>query len=193
MLPVFPYSPMPGGITRTAFWNENNLKYDSGVQQGFTNFAKPLIQYTIPLSIYNEIKQSSVWPFFRDTTRGMAKPFLIKDPYDQWVQPVTVVRSGFTHAATVAFCDTNSYSVRVDTLFIGSLSSVLSGYVRLGVEYNYSVDDGILTVNTKASGDVWTNGQTVSYYKKVKLQSGFTEAAAIWNIFGASLTMSELP
>lgn len=193
MLPVFPYSPMPGGITRQAFWNENVTTYDSGVDQGFSNYAKPLMLYTIPLSLYNEIKQSSVWQFFQNTTRGMTKPFLVTDPYDRWIAPVTVVRSGFTSGASLHFCDANSYSVRVNTTYIGSLTSALSGYVRLGVEYGYDVDAGILTVNTKATSDVWTNGQTVSYFRKVRLTSPFVETAAIWNIFGSALTLKELP
>lgn len=193
MLPIFPYSPMPGGMTRQAFWNSNNQTYDSGVQQGFTNFIKPLFRYTIPLSLYNEIKQSSVWPFFRDTTRDMALPFLIKDPYDQFSAPVTAVRSGLTNGASLMLYDTKSYSIRVDTTSIGSLSSTLSGYVRLGVNYNYSVDSGILSVNTKGATDVWTYPSTVSYFRKVKLTSPFVETAAIWNVFGAALTLAELP
>lgn len=193
MLPIFPYSPMPGGMTRQPFWNENSQVYDSGVQQGFTNYVKPLYRYTIPISFYNEVKQSSVWPFFVNATKGMVKPFLIKDPYDQFAQPVTIARSGITNAATLQICDVNSYSIRVDTTYIGSLSSTLSGYVRLGVEYNYSIDQGILTVNTKAPADVWTNGQTMSYYRKVKLTSPFIETATIWNVFGTTLTFGELP
>lgn len=193
MLPVFPYSPMPGGITRQAFWNENVTVYDSGVDQGFSNYVKPLMQYTIPLSLYNEIKQSSVWPFFMNSTRGMTKPFLVTDPYDHWAAPNTAVRSGFTSAATVQLFDANSYSIRVDTTYIGSLTSTLSGYVRLGVEYNYDVDAGLFTVNTKAASDVWTTNQTVGYFRKVRLTTGFVETAAIWNIFSALITMKELP
>lgn len=193
MLPVMPYSPMPGGMQRTPFWNENNQTYDSGVQQGFTNYVKPLFRYSIPLSLYNEVKQASIWTFFRDTVKGQTKPFLIKDPYDMWVQPVTVVRSGLTNGSSVFFCDTNSYMVRVDTLYISSLASVSSGYVRLGIEYGYDTDTGVLNVNTKAAGDVWTNGQTVAYYRKVKLAAPFTEASAIWNVFAAQLNLQELP
>ncbi len=192
-LATFPYSPMPGGMTREAFWNTNNQTYDSGVQQGFSNFVKPLYRYTIPLSLYNELKQSSVWQFFRDTTRGMTIPFLIKDPYDQFSAPVTAVRSGLTNGASLALYDTKSYSIRVDTLSIGSLSSTLSGFVRLGTNYSYNVDSGMLVVNTKAAADVWTYPATVSYFRKVKLTAGFVETAAIWNIFGAALTLAELP
>ena len=192
MLPIFPYSPMPGGITRSAFWNENVQTYDSGADQGFSNYVKPLYRYTIPLSIYNEIKQANVWPFFRDQTRGMLRPFYIKDPYDQYSAPATAVRSGLTNGASLHLYDTNSYSIRVDTTSIGSLASVLSGYVRLGVEFTYNIDSGMLVVNTKATGDVWTYPSTVSYYRKVRLAQGFTESAMIWNVFGGAVTLNEV-
>lgn len=192
MLPTFPYSPMPGGITRTPFWNENVQTYDSGADQGFSNYVKPFYRYTIPLSLYNEIKQAVVWPFFRDQTRGMLRPFYIKDPYDSFSAPVTAVRSGLTNAASVPLYDVNSYSIRVDTTTIGSLASVLSGFVTLGVEYGYNVDSNVLTVNTKAAGDVWTYPHTVSYFRKVRLAAPFVETAQIWNIFGSALTLNEV-
>lgn len=191
MLPIFPYSPMPGGITRQSFWNENVQVYDSGTDQGFSNYLKPLMRYTIPLSLYNEIKQSSVWPFFRDSTRGMLRPFYVKDPYDQWSAPVTAVGTGVTTGGFQLF-DTNSYSIRVDTTYIGSLSSVLSGFVTLGSEFTYNVDSNQLVVNTKASGDVWTYPSTVSYFRKVRLSAGFVETAAIWNVFGSALSLNEI-
>lgn len=192
MLPVFPYSPLPGGMTREAFWNGANNVYDNGEMQGFTNFVKPLMRYTIPLSLYTEIKQSSVWAFFSDTTQGMVKPFLLKDPYLYAINSVVGVQSGVTNAATMFLFDTNSYMVRADTLSIGSLFSASSGYVRLGVEYGYSTDTGVLTVNTKAVSDVW-GVRSATYYRKVKLTSAFVETAAMWNTFGSGLTLQELP
>jgi len=192
MLPTFPYSPMPGGITRTPFWNENVQTYDSGADQGFTNYVKPFYRYTIQISLYNEIKQNSVWTFFRDQTKGMLNAFYIKDPYDQYSAPVTAVRSGLTNAATVALYDTKSYTIRVDTTTIGSLTSTLSGFVTLGVEFGYNVDSNILTVNTKAAADVWTYASTVSYFRKVRLAAPFVETAVIWNIFGSALTLNEV-
>ncbi len=189
---TFPFSPLYAAMTRQKSWNENSNVYDSGDIQGFTNWVRPLYRYTMPISLYNEIKQSSLWAFW-DFVRGTTDPFLIQDPYDNYVASVMAVRSGLTSAATVFLFDINSYFIRANTgVCVFSLASTLSGYVRNGVEYTYARDTGLLTVNTKAITDVW-GARSVSYFKKVKFNSQMVESEMLWNTFGTQLTFIELP
>lgn len=190
-LPTFPFSPLYATMTRQKAWNENSNVYDSGDVQGFTNWVRPLYRYTLPISLYTEIKQSSLWAFW-DIVRGTTLPFVIKDPYDNCVNSVLAVDSGVTNAATAFLFDTNSYFVRADTMAIGSLFSALSGYVTLGTNYNYDRDSGLLTVVAKATNDVW-GARSMSYWKKVKFNSQMVENDLMWNTFATALTLIELP
>lgn len=190
-LPIFPFSPLPANLERFKNWNENDITYDSGEHQTDTAFVKPLYQWTIPVKLMTEIKQSSVWAFW-DDRKGGTRPFLMKDPYDYAVASVMAVRSGITNAATLYFRDLNSYSIRPDTVAVGSLFSTLSGYVRNGVEYSIEQDTGIVTVNTKATADVW-GARSLAYFKKVKFGGPYKETSQMWNIFATNWTIVELP
>lgn len=181
-LPIFPLSPMPAGMTRWKDWASDKQQYDSGLMIGFSPWTKPLYHYSFPVKAMNELKQAPLWAFV-DTVKQTTYPFLMKDPYDYRVNSVLAVRSGLTNAATVFLYDTNSYMLRADTTTIGSLSSTLSGFVRLGVQYQYSQDTGILTVSTKGVADVW-GVRSMQYWKKVSFGSPWKEQAIIWNIFG---------
>jgi hypothetical protein len=192
-LATFPLSPMPATMTRLANWNEDVNQYDSGQSQGFTNYAKPLYNYSINVALMTNIKASSLWTFFRDVTRGQVNPFLMKDPYDNAVNSVLAVASGVTQTTTLYLYDTNSYMVRADTTSISSLFSTLSGYQRLGIAYSYEQDTGILTVNTKAATDVW-GVRSMSYWKKCRLASPYSEKSIIWNNFAADkIDIAEMP
>ena len=191
-LPTFPFSPLFAAMTREFDWNENKNVYDSGDQQGSTNWAKPLYKYTMNISLYNQIKQSSLWAFWNLQTKGMTKPFLIKDPYDNYVSSVIVAGNAATNAATGYIYDTNSFSIRADTTTISTLTSALSGFVTLGHEYSYLQDTGIFTVNTKVTSDVWT-AHSVSYWRKVTFSKKMTEAQILWGTFTTALTFDELP
>lgn len=189
-LSIFPLSPLPGGLTRTKNWNENVTTYDSGVKQGDTNWVRPLFQWTVPVSLFTEIKQSSLWSFY-DVTHGMTRPFLLKDAYDYQVTSVFLCGSGFT-VGSFFTRDVNSYVVRCDTTTIGSLFSTLSGYVTLGHEFSYSQDSGVITVNTKASGDVWSV-RSMEYFKKGSFSTPYAETSPMWNIFQTQFTIEEWP
>lgn len=190
-LATFPFSPLYAQMTREKHWNDQQNIYDSGDIQGFSNWMRPLYQYTMPISLFLDTKQQSLWRFW-DQQKGTVTPFLIKDPYDNAVNSVLAVRSGITNAATLYLFDINSYFVRADTATVGSLFSVLSGYVRNGVEYSYAQDTGLLTVNTKVSNDTW-GVRSMSYWKKVKFSSQYVETAIIWNMFTTQITMMEMP
>lgn len=190
-LPIFPFSPLPANLERFKNWNENDITYDSGEHQTDTAFVKPLYTYTVPVKLMTEIKQSSVWAFW-DDRKGGTRPFLMKDPYDYAVASVMTVRSGITNASTLFFRDTRSFSIRPDTVTVGSMVSALSGYVTLGVEYGIEQDTGILTVNSKAVTDVW-GARSLAYFKKVKWTSPYKETSQLWNIFATSWTFVELP
>jgi hypothetical protein len=188
---VFPL-PIYAMMTREKAWNDDSNIYDSGDVQGFSNWVRPLYRYTMPVSLYNEISQNSLWNFW-DKVKGRMTPFLMKDPYDNAVNSAVVANSGFVQGGSLYICDAvNSFPVRADTTTIGSLWSVLSGFVTLGTQFSYSQDSGILTVNTKALNDVWAV-RSVSYYKKVKFNSQYTETAIMWNTFATALTFIELP
>lgn len=190
-LPIMPYSPLPANIQRTWNWGENVVTYDSGEQQADSPFQKPLLQWQAPVKLMTEIKQSSLQAF-QNATKGMTRPFLMKDPYEYAVNSVLAVRSGITNAATLYFFDTNSYSIRPDTVYCGSLFSALSGYVRNGIEYSVDQDTGIVTVNTKATADVW-GVRSLQYYRKCKFSSQYNETSVLWNIFSTTMQIVELP
>lgn len=189
---IFPLTPLPTEIERYKDWNESVERYDSGERQAASPYLKPLYHYTVNIKLMTEVKQSSLW-YFIDSVKGMTSPFLMKDPYDLYVNSVMGVRSGITNAATLFLYDTRSYMVRADTVTVGSLFSVLSGYVRNGVEYSYDQDSGVLTVNTKAITDIW-GVRSMQYWKKVAFENQYKEVSKLWNLFSVSgMQLSELP
>jgi hypothetical protein len=190
-LMTFPFSPLPAGTSRMKDWNSAVQEYDSGDSQGLSPWIKPLYRYSLPLNNYTEIKQSSLWHFW-DLVKGATIPFLLRDPYDYSINSVLAVRSGITNAATLFFYDVNSYMVRPDTVFTGSLFSALSGYVRLGIEYGLDQDSGILTVNTKAVTDVW-GVRSMFYLKKCRFSGDHNETSPLWNVFNSNLSVKEMP
>jgi hypothetical protein len=190
-LPLFPVSPLPADLGRTWDWGESSAKYDTGARQASTAYTKPLYSYQVPIPVMNEFKESSLYQFV-DGRRGMTDPFFVKDPYVYGVNSVLAVRSGITNAATLYVYDTRSFTIHPDTTTIGSLFSSLSGYVRLGVEYAIDQDSGILTVNTKAVTDVW-GARSFEYFRKMYLDAPYSETAKLWNLFGTTLTLKEMP
>jgi hypothetical protein len=187
---IFPFSPLPAGLERNKNWNVEVQEYDNGDSQGLSAFVKPLYEWSLPMQNYNEIKQSSLWSFW-DTQHGAAIPFLIKDAYDNRVNSVLAVRSGIS-TGTLYLYDTNSYMIRADTTTIGSMFSALSGYVRLGTNYNYDQDSGVLTLTTKATTDTWS-ARSAQYFKKARFVGDFKERSPIWNIFAGNLNIKEMP
>lgn len=191
MLPIMPFSPLPANIQRTWNWGENVVIYDTGEQQADTAFVKPLLQWDCPIKLMTEIKQSSL-EAFQNATKGQTRPFLMKDPYEYQVTSVMGVNSGVTNAATLYFYDTRSYTVRPDSTTVSTLFSTLSGFVTLGTEFSLDQDTGIVTVNTKDVTDVW-GVRSMEYYRKCKFASQYAETSVLWNIFGATLKIVELP
>lgn len=187
---TMPYSPLPAAITRTWNWGENSVDYDSGESQGDTPFVKPLLVYNVPIKLFTEIKQSSL-EAFQNGTQGMTRPFLMKDPYEYQVGSVLAVRSGIA-AGTTFFYDTRSYMVRPDSTTVSTLFSALSGYVTNGVEYSADQDSGVLTVITKSNTDVW-GVRSMEYFRKCKSTTQYSETLTLWNIFGTTLAIRELP
>lgn len=189
-LNIFPTSPLPT-MTREFDWNESQVFFDSGESQSVTPYTRPLFRYNIPFRNFNELKQSSIDYFFRVQQKGGVTPFLIKDPYHFRVNSVLAVSTNQTQGGTLQLFDVDSHFIRVDTTTIGSMTSNLSGYVRLGVEYNYDRDNGVLTVNTIAATDFWTV-QSAQYFRKVKLVGKYAEDSRLWNIFNANLQFREV-
>lgn len=188
---IFPSSPLPGGLRRTKQWNGNNITYDSGANQGFTAWKKPLYRWDVPWQNINDVKQG-VLSTFADSVRGTVDPFLIKDPYDYKVGSVQFVNSAQTEGGTLQTFDTSSFSIRVDTTFIGSLTSALSGFVTLGAEYDYDQDNGVLTVNTIDAIDIWSNPSTIEYFRKAKFDGNYADVSPIWNQFNVQLVIKEI-
>lgn len=188
--PIFPVSPLPAGLDRTKAWGENESLYDSGASNAMTPYQKPLLRYTIPWTNITEQKQQALFAF-NNTTKGKTLPFLMKDPYDYRVNSVLGVRSGYASgSADLHLYDTNSFTVRADTTTIGSLFSVLSGYVTLGQEYTYAQDTGVFHINSKAVNDVW-GVRSMQYFRKCKFSQDYTENAVLWNIFNLNLVIRE--
>ncbi len=190
-LPIFPSSPLPGGLKRTKKWNGNEANYDSGARQGFTAWKKPLFTWAIPWKNINETKQNTLTSF-ADDVRGTVDAFLIKDVYEFAVGSVTLVSTNATQGGTLQTFDTKSYSIRVDTTGIGSLTSALSGYVTLGTEYDYDQDSGVLTVNTINAVDHWSNPTTIEYFRKAHFKDDYSDTSIIWNQFSAGVVIEEI-
>jgi hypothetical protein len=190
-LPILPFSPLPADLQRTRNWGENVNYYDSGASQGDTAFMRPLFVWDVPIQLMNELKEGPLVTFV-DTVKGMTLPFLMKDAYEYQITSGQAVSSGITSGATGWLIANNGFFVRVDTTTIGSLFSASSGYVTLGSEYSYEQDTGIITVNTKASADVW-GLRNAEYFRKVRFSSQYSDTAKIWNIWTADLQITELP
>jgi hypothetical protein len=187
---IFPALPLPAQTDRTRAWGGGGTQYDSGAYQAMTPYSRPMMKYSVPYTNFNEIKQALIQTFV-DSVQGPNRPFLIKDPYEFAVSSVLAVRSGVIGVTTCQLYDTRSFFVRADTTTVGSLFSTLSGYVRNGHEYNYDQDTGVLTVNSKASTDVW-GVRSMEYFRKVAFVGDYRDTAALWNIWNATLNMNEI-
>lgn len=190
-LPIFPFSPLPAGTDRMPDWNAEVQVYDSGDQQGLTPWLRPLYDYRLPLKNYTEIKHSSLWYFISVVAKQQTNPFLMRDPYDFAINSVLAVRSGISAGSLFLF-DVNSFMVRADTTTVGSFFSSLSGYVKLGTNYNYDQDSGVINLTIKSNTDVW-GARSVFYFKKVRLMEPFRETSPLWNIFQGDLHLKEMP
>lgn len=188
-LAIFPSSPLPGGIQRKKRWNGNDVMYDSGAGQGFTAWTQPLYEWNVPWRNINETKQNTL-AYFADQMRGMVLRFLMKDPYDYQVGSVLVVAAGTTAGSYQTF-DINSFHIRVDTTYIGSLTSTLSGFVTLGTDYDYDQDTGVLNITGKASADAWSLVATGEYFRKVHFKQDYSDTSPIWNQFQVNVMIEE--
>lgn len=189
-LEIFPVSPLPANTTRIKRYNANVARYDSGARQAFSNWSKPLYEWSVPFKNFNETKQNTL-NWFYNNQFGPVNPFLMKDPYDFRVNSVLVASAGYTDGATLYVYDTFSYYILVDTTTIGSLSSALSGYVTLGQEYQYDQDTGILTANSIDGTDVWT-AQSLQYFRKVAFKDDYSDTSPVWNIFNSNIVIEEM-
>lgn len=190
-LDIFPSSPLPGGLSRTKQWNGNFVRYDSGAGQGFTAYVQPLYRWQIPWRNIADTKQNTL-AYFADTVKGNVTPFLMKDPYDFAVGSIQWVNTTQTDGDSLQTFDLRSYHIRVDTTYIGSLTSVLSGFVTLGSEYSYDQDTGVLTVNTIGANDRWSTPTTIQYFRKVHFAQDYSDTSPIWNQFQVTVVIEEL-
>ena len=105
---------------------------------------------------------------------------------------VQFVNSNTSLPSTLQTFDTNSFSIRVDTIFIGSLTSAVSGFVRLGLHYDYDQDAGVITVKSMDALDIWSNPTTIEYYRKAKFVNNYADTSPIWNQFNTTIVIEEL-
>lgn len=190
-LAIFPSSPLPGGIQRTKAWNSYNVRYDSGAQQGFTAYKRPLYEWSIPWQNIPDTSQRTI-AYFADTVKGTVTPFLIKDPYDYAVGSVQLVNTTNAQGSSLQTFNTQSFHIRIDTTTIGSLTSVLSGYVSLGTQYSYDQDTGVIMVNTKDTNDRWSTPTTITYFRKVHFKQDYSDMSRLWNQFQISIVLEEI-
>ena len=188
-LMTFPISPLPAA-ERVFNFNENIMRYDSGARQATSAWRRPLYRWTFNFQNINEVTQGTLTTFVRSTF-GRRSPFLMKDPYDYLGYPNIIVNTNATNATTLQVFDVNSFKMRVDTNDISTITSNLSGFVSLGSEFSYNVDDGVFTINTIDAADYWTIG-TVSYWRKVAFANVYTEQSRLWNSFNTQVIMEEI-
>lgn len=187
---IFPVSPLPA-MTRNFNTNVNVARYDSGARQAFSAWKKPLYEWNMNFQNFNETKQNTLTSFAKDMF-GPLTPFLMKDPYDRYVNSVLLCSTNQTNGSTLQTFDVKSFSVRIDTTDISTITSNLSGYVSLGTEFDYDQDSGILIINTIASNDFWSITNTVEYFRKVAFKEDYSDASRIWNIFNSTIQIEEL-
>lgn len=190
-LQIFPVSPLPAEMRRIFRSNANVARYDSGARQSFSAWKKPLYRWEIPFRNMNEIKQNTLSEFSKDVF-GPRDPFLMKDPYDYSVGSVLLANTGTTNGSTLQTFDVRSFSIRIDTTDISTITSALSGFVTLGTEFDYDQDSGILTVNTIAATDHWSATNTIEYFRKVAFAEDYSDVSQIWNIFSANVIIEEI-
>lgn len=190
-LNIFPASPLPAGLDRERFWNENITKYDSGARQGLTPFLRPLLRWSVPWKNINEIKQAAISSFW-DLQKGMTTPFLMKDPDTFRINSALAVATNeLTNPVSTGLFDVRSYFIRADTTTIGSMTSALSGFVVLGTDYDYDQDTGMLTVHSINSGDFWTVS-SAQFFHKCAFANAYKEKMIIWNQFSVRLEIEEI-
>lgn len=190
-LPIFPSSPLPGGLSREANWNFNRVYYDSGASQGFTSWTQPRYEWRVQWQNVNETKQNTIAHFVNVTLKGGVNAFLMKDPYDYVVNSVLVVGTGVT-AGSLQTYDINSFHIRVDTVYIGSMTSTLSGFVTLGTDYDYDQDTGVINITTKNTTDEWSLVDSSQYFRKCVMERNYQDTSPIWNIFQIPLQIREI-
>lgn len=190
-LPIFPSSPLPGGLSREVNWNFNRVYYDSGASQGFTAWTQPRYEWRVQWQNINETKQNTIAHFVNVTLKGGVNAFLMKDVYD-YVVNSWMVASGATNGSTLQTYDQNSFHIRVDTTYMGSLTSTVSGFVTLGSEYSYDQDNGIITINTMNAGDIWSYVDSSEYFRKCVMERNYQDTSPIWNIFQIPLVIKEI-
>lgn len=188
--PIFPSSPLPGGIQRQKKWNGNQANYDSGAFQGFTAWTQPRFLWNVPWKNINDTKQNTLASFV-DSVRGTTDLFLIKDPYDYVIASVTLVTTNFTQGSTLQTFDARSYHVRIDTNDIATLTSALSGFVTLGTEFTYDQDNGIMLVNTINAVDHWSVN-SAEFFRKAHFKNDYSDISPIWNQFQVTLVIEEI-
>ena len=145
----------------------------------------------MPWKNINEVKQEVISDFV-DSVRGTVDAFLMKDAYDYIVGSVQFVNSNQTNGTSLQTFDTRSYHIRVDTTYIGSLTSAVSGFVTVGSEYDYDQDTGVLFVRSMDALDIWSNPSTLEFYRKAHFKSEYSDTSPIWNQFQISLQIEEL-
>lgn len=188
---IFPVSPLPA-FQRAFNTNVHVSKYDSGARQAFSAYKKPLMTWNFAFQNFNEVKANTLTSFAQDMF-GPRDSFLFKDPYLKYINSVLLCSTNQTNGSTLQTFDVKSFSVRIDTLDIATITSNASGFVTLGAEFNYDQDSGILTINTIAAGDFWSLTNTVEYFRKVAFQKDYSDASNIWNIYNATIVIEEMP
>lgn len=189
LYPIFPVSPVPANLNRDFNWNTNKVKYDSGARQGLTPFSRPLYRYQLGFQNILAAKRDQIVSLV-NSVQGATGTFWFPDPYD-YVNSVMVVRSGITNAATVQVFDTNSFLLQPASLQVQTLASATSGFVTNGAEFSYNMESGWMTVNTKATADVWGARSLNVLFKKCSFEKDYSDASQLWGVWGAALTFEE--
>lgn len=189
LYPIFPVSPVPADMQRDMFWNTNVVKYDSGARQGLTPFAQPLYRYRLNFKNIMQTKREQLTGLV-NSVQGTTGSFWFPDPND-YVNSCLVVRSGLTNAATVQVFDTNSFTIRPASLQVQTLASATSGFVTNGAEFSYNMESGWMTVNTKATTDVWGVRSLTTLFKKCSFSQNYGDSSQLWQVYASGLQFEE--
>lgn len=183
---IWPSSPVWADMERQPLWGEEVTRYDTGVRQAATIRTRPLYRYSITADNFNEIKQAALHTFV-NSLKGMAQPFLFKDPYDYQAssvnQPVTANGSGFY------FVDARSWRFIPDSAYL-VIADGKSGTLVNGTHYVVSLDNGWVKHMVVVTS-TWR--ATTQFFRKVALDQPYVEKSGTWNIFSAPLVLQEIP
>ncbi len=187
---TWPTSPIWADLNRKPSWNENVNRYDSGLFQGSTNWVRPLHTYRVQGKNAPRETQASLY-LFVNSLKGSTTPFRIKDPYDYQFNAVTQPTSSNMVSGDGFFVINNFgwRSLPDENAHVFFDPASPSALVE-STHYVASYDNAFITLLVPVSS-LWT--ASMDYFRKAHIAERYEERSTLWNNFGISIIIQEIP